>query len=76
MVYGILTLYFRAFYITRSPPQALADKIINYHFDLQNQPPNLSTEIAEAIRQVHLDPIFTEIMDEHSSEFYLMDSAF
>ncbi|KAF8186659.1 heterotrimeric G-protein alpha subunit, GPA3-like protein [Pholiota molesta] len=53
----------------------LADTILNYHLDLQNRPPNLSPEIAEAIHQVYLDPVFTKIVEEHSSEFNLMDSA-
>ncbi|KAF9471706.1 guanine nucleotide binding protein, alpha subunit, partial [Pholiota conissans] len=51
----------------------LAEKIIDHHFDLQNRPPFVSTEIAEAIHQLWKDPIITKIMDEHSSEFYLMD---
>ncbi|KAG6827076.1 guanine nucleotide-binding protein subunit alpha [Tricholoma furcatifolium] len=32
-------------------------------------------EIAEAINQVWQDPVFQKIMNEHSSNFYLMDSA-
>lgn len=31
--------------------------------------------MAEAIHQLWKDPIIMKIMDEHSSEFYLMDSA-
>ncbi|KAF8176977.1 heterotrimeric G-protein alpha subunit, GPA3-like protein [Pholiota molesta] len=53
----------------------LAEKIIDHHIDLQNRPPVVSTEIADAIHQLWKDPIITKIMDEHSSEFYLMDSA-
>ncbi|KAG6837454.1 hypothetical protein H0H93_008997 [Arthromyces matolae] len=34
-----------------------------------------SPEIAEAIHQVCRDPTFQKIMDEHTSNFYLMDSA-
>ncbi|KAG6816543.1 hypothetical protein H0H87_005321 [Tephrocybe sp. NHM501043] len=34
-----------------------------------------SSEIAEAIHQVWKDLTFQKVMDEHSSDFYLMDSA-
>lgn len=37
--------------------------------------PYFSPEIAEAIHQLWKDPIIPKIMDEHSSDFYLMDSA-
>jgi guanine nucleotide-binding protein subunit alpha len=35
----------------------------------------LSPAIADAINQVWQDPVVKRILDEHSSEFYLMDSA-
>lgn len=37
--------------------------------------PYFSPEIADAIHQVWKDPMIPKIMDEHSSDFYLMDSA-
>jgi guanine nucleotide-binding protein subunit alpha len=42
---------------------------------MQSGTPYFSTEIAEAISQLWKDPIIPKIMDEHSSDFYLMDSA-
>lgn len=53
--------------------RALVDKIIDYQ--LENSDFVLSQEIAEAIHQLCQDPIVPKIMNEHSSEFYLMDSA-
>ncbi|KAF5321516.1 hypothetical protein D9619_002287 [Psilocybe cf. subviscida] len=37
--------------------------------------PILSLEIAQAIHELWKDPIIPKILDEHSSDFYLMDSA-
>ncbi|KAF8953002.1 guanine nucleotide binding protein, alpha subunit [Flammula alnicola] len=57
----------------------LAEKILEYKLDqrenLRSENPYFPTEIAEAIHQLWKDPIIQKIMDEHSSEFYLMDSA-
>ncbi|KAG7100077.1 guanine nucleotide-binding protein subunit alpha [Marasmius oreades] len=55
--------------------RALADKIANYELDKSNASV-LSPEIAEAIHHFWQDPVVAKIMDEHGSEFYLMDSAF
>lgn len=54
--------------------QALVDKIIEFQLDTKATP-YFPTEIAEAIHQIWKDPIIPKIMDEHSSDFYLMDSA-
>ncbi|THU92776.1 guanine nucleotide binding protein, alpha subunit [Dendrothele bispora CBS 962.96] len=54
--------------------RALVDRIIDYRID--NTTGNvLSQEIAEAIHQFWQDKVIGKIMDEHGSEFYLMDSA-
>lgn len=57
----------------------LTDRILDYRLDASPgssmSNPYFSPEIAEAISQVWKDPIIPKIMDEHSSEFYLMDSA-
>ncbi|TFK20026.1 heterotrimeric G-protein alpha subunit, GPA3-like protein [Coprinopsis marcescibilis] len=53
--------------------RALAEKILDYRLD--GETPYFSPEIAEAIDQLWKDPIIPKIMDEHSSKFYLMDSA-
>ena len=50
----------------------LADKVLDYRLDSETYFP---PDIAEAIHQLWKDPIITKIMDEHSSDFYLMDSA-
>ncbi|TFK31206.1 heterotrimeric G-protein alpha subunit, GPA3-like protein [Crucibulum laeve] len=70
--------------------QALVEKILEYKLDTrsvipQSSLPHLgsstnpqiifSSEIAEAIHQVWKDPIIPKVTDEHSSNFYLMDSA-
>ncbi|KAH6897831.1 heterotrimeric G-protein alpha subunit, GPA3-like protein [Coprinopsis sp. MPI-PUGE-AT-0042] len=56
--------------------RALADKILDFHVTaLGDAHPYFSSEIAEAIDQLWKDPIIPKIMDEHSSQFYLMDSA-
>lgn len=52
----------------------LADKIADYKLD-ESTAFVLSPEIAEAIHQFWQDPIVTKVIDEHGSEFYLMDSA-
>ena len=49
--------------------------MLEYRLDMQSGTPYFPTEIAEAINQLWKDPIIPKIMDEHSSDFYLMDSA-
>jgi guanine nucleotide-binding protein subunit alpha len=59
-----------------SSPQALAEKILDYRLDLETGSGlYFNPEIADAIHQLWKDPIIPKIMDEHSSDFYLMDSA-
>ncbi|KAJ8091038.1 Guanine nucleotide-binding protein alpha-2 subunit [Marasmius tenuissimus] len=52
----------------------LADKIADYKLD-ESTAFVLSPDIAEAINQFWQDPEVTKIIDEHGSDFYLMDSA-
>ena len=56
-------------------PKLLADKVLDYKPDSEASNSYFPQDIAEAIHQLLKDPIITKIMDEHSSEFYLMDSA-
>ena len=53
----------------------LADKVLDYRPDSETSNSYFPTNIAEAIHQLWKDPIITKIMDEHLSDFYLMDSA-
>ncbi|KIY67848.1 heterotrimeric G-protein alpha subunit, GPA3-like protein [Cylindrobasidium torrendii FP15055 ss-10] len=53
--------------------RVLAEQILDYSLD--DTALVLSPEIAEAIHQLWQDPIVPTLLDEHSSEFYLMDSA-
>ncbi|KAF4621487.1 hypothetical protein D9613_001240 [Agrocybe pediades] len=56
--------------------RALAEKVLDYRLDTSNPGTTyFSPEIAEAIHQLWKDPVIPKIMDEHSSDFYLMDSA-
>ncbi|KAF9521784.1 heterotrimeric G-protein alpha subunit, GPA3-like protein [Crepidotus variabilis] len=56
--------------------RALADKVLDFKLDEGNdQDIYFPPEIAEAIHQLWKDPIIPKIMDEHASDFYLMDSA-
>ena len=62
------------------PPQLiiikpLADKVLDYRPDAETSNSYFPAEIADAIHQLWKDPIVSKIMDERSSEFYLMDSA-
>ncbi|KAJ7592473.1 heterotrimeric G-protein alpha subunit, GPA3-like protein, partial [Mycena floridula] len=52
----------------------LAEKIRDYSL-MEETNWILAPEIAEAIYQVIQDPVVPKVMNEHSSEFYLMDSA-
>ncbi|KAJ7649324.1 heterotrimeric G-protein alpha subunit, GPA3-like protein [Mycena rosella] len=54
--------------------RVLADKVLDAA-SIADGPAFLSPEIADAISQLWQDPIIPKIMDEHASEFYLMDSA-
>jgi guanine nucleotide-binding protein subunit alpha len=54
--------------------RVLADKVIDAA-SATDAPAFLSPEIADAISQLLQDPIIPKIMDDHASEFYLMDSA-
>ncbi|ESK81537.1 heterotrimeric g-protein alpha gpa3-like protein, partial [Moniliophthora roreri MCA 2997] len=54
--------------------RVLADKIMDYRLD-ESTAFVLSPEIADAINQFWQDPVIPKIMDEHGSDFYLMDSA-
>ncbi|KAK7044832.1 heterotrimeric G-protein alpha subunit [Favolaschia claudopus] len=54
--------------------RVLADKVLDAASNT-DAPAFLSPEIADAISQLMRDPIIPKIMDEHASEFYLMDSA-
>ena len=53
----------------------MAERILDYRLDVHGDTPYFSPEIAEAIDRLWKDPIIPKIMDEHSSKFYLMDSA-
>ncbi|KAF7354156.1 Heterotrimeric G-protein alpha subunit [Mycena venus] len=54
--------------------RVLSDKILDVA-STTNAPAFLSPEIADAISQLWQDPIIPKILDELTSEFYLMDSA-
>ncbi|KAJ7468072.1 guanine nucleotide binding protein, alpha subunit [Mycena latifolia] len=54
--------------------RVLADKVLDAA-STTDAPAFLSPEIADAISQLWQDPIIPKIMDEHASDFYLMDSA-
>lgn len=56
-------------------PKALADKVLDFKFDESDQDLYFPSEIAEYIHQLWKDPIIPKILDEHASDFYLMDSA-
>ncbi|TFK67713.1 heterotrimeric G-protein alpha subunit, GPA3-like protein [Pluteus cervinus] len=50
------------------------EQVLDFPFEPPNTI-NFTFEIANAIHQVWEDPVIPEIMDNHSSEFYLMDNA-
>ncbi|KAF9076946.1 heterotrimeric G-protein alpha subunit, GPA3-like protein, partial [Rhodocollybia butyracea] len=52
----------------------LTEKIMNYKLDETKAFP-FSPEIADAIHEVWEDPAMSKVIDEHSSEFYLIRSA-
>jgi guanine nucleotide-binding protein G(i) subunit alpha len=59
--------------------RAVAEKILDYRLDAEPGSsatnPYFSPEIAEAIGALCKDPNVIKVVDEHLSEFYLMDSA-
>lgn len=57
----------------QSTNRVLAQKIKEYKLDTTDFV--LSPEIAEAIHVLVQDPVVPKVMNEHSSDFYLMDSA-
>ncbi|KAK0437454.1 guanine nucleotide binding protein, alpha subunit [Desarmillaria tabescens] len=54
--------------------RVLAETILDYRLD-ETTAFTLSSEIADAIHQLWQDPVISTMMEEHSTEFYLMDSA-
>ncbi|PBK86639.1 guanine nucleotide binding protein, alpha subunit [Armillaria gallica] len=54
--------------------RVLAEKILDYRLD-ETTAFTLSPEMADAIHQLWQDPIISLMMEEHSSEFHIMDSA-
>lgn len=58
----------------RSANRVLADKVLDAA-SVTDTPAFLAPEIADAINQLWRDPIVGKILDEHASDFYLMDSA-
>ena len=61
--------------LTLSPRKALAEKVLEFRLYTSTTTPCLLTEIAEAVRQLWKDPTVPKAVDEHSNEFYLVDSA-
>lgn len=59
--------------------RVLAEKILDYKLDAapgsSSTNPYFSLSIADAINQLWKDPIIPKVVDEHSSDFYLIDSA-
>jgi len=57
--------------------RAGADRILDYSLSVASDNPSyyFPEDLADAIRSLWQDPIIPKIMDHHSSEFYLMDSA-
>lgn len=70
-----LSLLFSIFVLKHISSKPLADKVLDYRPDSETSNTFFPPDIAEAIHQLWKDPIITKIMDEHSSDFYLMDSA-
>ena len=66
---------FPTFLLKLTSSKPLADKVLDYRPDSETSNSYFPPDIADAIHQLWKDPILTKIMDEHSSEFYLMDSA-
>ncbi|KAM6503012.1 heterotrimeric G-protein alpha subunit, GPA3-like protein [Amanita muscaria] len=61
---------------TQHSNRMLAEKILDYKLETNGSKElYFSPEIADAIHQFHKDPAVQKIIDEHVSEFYLMDNA-
>lgn len=58
-------------------PQATAEQLAGYELDLSSVDSNfrIPEQLALSINRLWRDPVIPQIMDYHSSEFYLMDSA-
>ncbi|KAK0485483.1 guanine nucleotide binding protein, alpha subunit [Armillaria luteobubalina] len=54
--------------------QALADRILDYRIERVDEV--LLPDIANAIHLFYQDDTILQLLEEHSSEFYLMDNAF
>jgi len=57
--------------------RATAEQITSYDLDIPSIDPNFRfpEQLALSINQLWRDPVIPQIMDYHSSKFYLMDSA-
>lgn len=55
--------------------KGLLDKILDFKLDELDQDIFIPPEIIQAIHQLWKDPIINKILEDHSGEFYLMDSA-
>ena len=63
--------------LTTVNAQATAEQITYYDLDLSSIDSNFRfpEQLALSINRLWHDPVIPQIMDYHSSEFYLMDSA-
>ena len=63
--------------LTTADTQATEEQITYYDLDLSSIDSNFRfpEQLALSINQLWRDPVIPQIMDNHSSEFYLMDSA-
>lgn len=64
-----------SFYPSAENDKGLLDKILDFKLDESDQDIYFPPEITQAIHQLWKDPIITKILEDHASEFYLMDSA-
>ena len=55
--------------------KARVEKALGYQLDTSNGNIPFDIEIAKAIQYVWNDPVVSKILDERSSNFYLVDSA-
>ena len=58
-----------------NPSQALTDKVMKHQIRTFDNQASFAPEIAEAIHQLVKDLEIPKLINEHSSEFYLMDSV-
>ncbi|KAF8957887.1 heterotrimeric G-protein alpha subunit, GPA3-like protein [Flammula alnicola] len=68
-------IYFHSCLSDTFIPKALADEVLDFRLDTTSSTPYFPPEIAEAIHKLWKDSIIPKMMDGHSSDFYLMDSA-